>query len=71
MAEDFPDARGTIRNVLGSREKAAMRKQIIEKKIRADGRGRTTSGPSPAKSACCRARTAARCSRAARRRRWA
>jgi polyribonucleotide nucleotidyltransferase len=39
MAEDFPDASGTIRNVLGSREKAAMRKQIIEKKIRADGRG--------------------------------
>jgi polyribonucleotide nucleotidyltransferase len=39
MAEDFPDASDIIKNVISSREKAAMRKQIIEKKIRADGRG--------------------------------
>jgi polyribonucleotide nucleotidyltransferase len=39
MAEDFPDAADIIKNVISSREKAAMRKQIIDKKIRADGRG--------------------------------
>jgi polyribonucleotide nucleotidyltransferase len=39
MAEDFPDASDIIRNVISSREKAAMRKQIIDRKVRADGRG--------------------------------
>jgi polyribonucleotide nucleotidyltransferase len=39
MAEDFPDASDVIRGVISKREKAAMRRQIIEKKIRADGRG--------------------------------
>jgi polyribonucleotide nucleotidyltransferase len=39
MAEDFPEASDIIRGVISSREKAAMRRQIIEKKVRADGRG--------------------------------
>jgi polyribonucleotide nucleotidyltransferase len=39
MAEDFPEAADVIRNVISSREKAAMRRQIIQKKVRADGRG--------------------------------
>jgi polyribonucleotide nucleotidyltransferase len=39
MAEDFPEASDVIRGVISSREKAAMRRQIIEKKQRADGRG--------------------------------
>jgi polyribonucleotide nucleotidyltransferase len=39
MAEDFPDASDIIKNVISSREKAAMRRQIIEKGVRADGRG--------------------------------
>ena len=40
------------------------------RQARIDGRGRPTSARSPARSGCCRARTARRCSRAARRRRW-
>jgi polyribonucleotide nucleotidyltransferase len=39
MAEDFPEASDIIRGVISSREKAAMRRQILEKKQRADGRG--------------------------------
>jgi polyribonucleotide nucleotidyltransferase len=39
MAEDFPEVSDIIRGVISSREKAAMRRQIIEKKQRADGRG--------------------------------
>jgi polyribonucleotide nucleotidyltransferase len=39
MAEDFPDASDIIRGIISKREKAAMRRQIIQKKIRADGRG--------------------------------
>jgi polyribonucleotide nucleotidyltransferase len=39
LAEDFPDAEEMIAQLLGKSEKAAMRRQIIEKGVRADGRG--------------------------------
>jgi polyribonucleotide nucleotidyltransferase len=39
LAEDFPDAEEMISQLLGKSEKAAMRRQIIEQGIRADGRG--------------------------------
>jgi polyribonucleotide nucleotidyltransferase len=39
MAEDFPDASDVIKGIISKREKAAMRRQIIDRGIRADGRG--------------------------------
>ncbi|MEO5509280.1 MAG: polyribonucleotide nucleotidyltransferase [Longimicrobiales bacterium] len=38
LAEEFPDAQNAIGEMLGKSEKKAMRKQILEKGIRADGR---------------------------------
>ena len=38
LAEEFPDAETAIKELLYSREKEAMRRQILEKGIRADGR---------------------------------
>jgi polyribonucleotide nucleotidyltransferase len=39
LAEDFPDNEEMISKLLSKSEKAAMRRQIIEKGVRADGRG--------------------------------
>src|SRR5690606_7618152 len=39
LAEDFPEASDIIGTIMSKTEKAAMRRQIIEKKMRADGRG--------------------------------
>jgi polyribonucleotide nucleotidyltransferase len=39
MAEDFPDASDVIKGIISKHEKAAMRRQIIDRGIRADGRG--------------------------------
>jgi len=39
LAEDFPEAADVIGSIMGKSEKAAMRRQILEKKVRADGRG--------------------------------
>ncbi|CAN5861520.1 polyribonucleotide nucleotidyltransferase [soil metagenome] len=38
LAEDFPEAEDIIRGVLSKREKSAMRRQIIDKGVRSDGR---------------------------------
>ncbi|HSJ32764.1 MAG TPA: polyribonucleotide nucleotidyltransferase, partial [Longimicrobiales bacterium] len=38
LAEDFPEAEQQIAQLLGKSEKAAMRKQIIDKGVRSDGR---------------------------------
>jgi polyribonucleotide nucleotidyltransferase len=38
LAEDFPEAERQIKDLMSSREKAAMRRQILEKGVRADGR---------------------------------
>jgi polyribonucleotide nucleotidyltransferase len=39
LAEDFPEAEEMIAKLLSKSEKAAMRRQIIDKGIRSDGRG--------------------------------
>jgi polyribonucleotide nucleotidyltransferase len=39
LAEDFPDAAEVIKHVISHRERDAMRRQIVEKGVRADGRG--------------------------------
>ncbi|HUF49467.1 MAG TPA: polyribonucleotide nucleotidyltransferase, partial [Longimicrobiales bacterium] len=39
LAEDFPEASDVIGRILSKHEKAAMRRQILEKGIRSDGRG--------------------------------
>jgi polyribonucleotide nucleotidyltransferase len=38
LAEDFPEASDIIGGIISRKEKAAMRRQIIEKGVRADGR---------------------------------
>jgi polyribonucleotide nucleotidyltransferase len=38
LAEDFPEASDIIGSIISRKEKAAMRRQIIEKGVRADGR---------------------------------
>ena len=38
LAEDFPESESQIAQLLGKSEKAAMRKQIIDKGVRSDGR---------------------------------
>lgn len=39
LAEDFPEASDIIGSIISKSEKAAMRRQILEKGVRADGRG--------------------------------
>jgi polyribonucleotide nucleotidyltransferase len=39
LAEDFPESADIIRGIISKKEKAAMRRQILENGIRADGRG--------------------------------
>jgi polyribonucleotide nucleotidyltransferase len=39
LAEDFPEASDVIGSILSKGEKAAMRRQILDKGVRADGRG--------------------------------
>jgi polyribonucleotide nucleotidyltransferase len=39
LAEDFPEASDIIGSIMSKGEKAAMRRQILEKGVRADGRG--------------------------------
>ncbi|HEX6307916.1 MAG TPA: polyribonucleotide nucleotidyltransferase [Longimicrobiales bacterium] len=38
LAEDFPEASDVIGSIISKTEKAAMRRQILERKVRADGR---------------------------------
>jgi polyribonucleotide nucleotidyltransferase len=38
LGEDFPEAEEQIANLIGKSEKAAMRRQIVEKGVRSDGR---------------------------------
>jgi polyribonucleotide nucleotidyltransferase len=39
LAEDFPEASDIIGSIISKSEKAAMRRQILDKGVRADGRG--------------------------------
>jgi polyribonucleotide nucleotidyltransferase len=39
LAEDFPEASDIIGGIISKKEKAAMRRQILENGVRADGRG--------------------------------
>jgi polyribonucleotide nucleotidyltransferase len=39
LAEDFPEASDVIGSIMSKSEKAAMRRQILDKGVRADGRG--------------------------------
>ena len=39
LAEDFPEASDVIGRIMGKSEKAAMRRQVLEKGVRSDGRG--------------------------------
>jgi polyribonucleotide nucleotidyltransferase len=64
LAEDFPEAEQQIAQLLGIGE-GAMRKQILDKGVRSDGRKPDEIRPITSRSACCRARTAVHCSRAA------
>ena len=71
LAERFADqARDDRRSRPRPRAGRAARAWCSTKSLRADGRRRTRSARSAPRSRCCRARTARRCSPAARRRRW-
>ena len=67
----FPDRGAEVGEAYESAKKKHLRELVLDTGRRIDGRAPDRHPRrSPARSACCRARTARRCSRAARRRRW-
>ena len=71
LAEDVPGSRRRGRRcVRVGQEEAPARAGAEHRQAHRRPRADATSARSPARRACCRGRTARRCSRAARRRRW-
>jgi polyribonucleotide nucleotidyltransferase len=66
-AGSSPDYVNQVRNFLFEMEAKIVRNQILSGEARIDGRDTRTVRPIAIAPACCRARTARRCSRAARR----
>ena len=71
LAETFPDRGAEVGEAYESAKKKHLRELVLNTGRRIDGRARRRHpARSPARWACCRGRTARRCSRAARPRRW-
>ena len=70
LAVRFPEREKELNEACEKVVRDRVRREILEHDKRIDDRKSTEIRPISARSRCCRARTARRCSRAARRRRW-
>ena len=69
-ADAAPGYANQVNNLVFDLEAKIVRNQILSGEARIDGRDTRTVRPISIRTACSRARTARRCSPAARRRRW-